>query len=305
MAALIACLLAALLAPPAAAVAEEETLEAIQKGIFDSFSVPLEEGPVEGPWWKQAAAGLSGNVGFTYPLSQTVFPEAGQGSQGTRTATSPNFNQTIRYNPAGAWFGLVTFYQYIEPDKQAPWNPDWTYVFGYDDWRPYTLSLVYANYSGNRLAPDRSLGEKITRFEEGVISLGWKLPFPEELKEYFLIDPDGAIGHGVYYNAMPRYERENGPGRGEWKQSLSFATRFTVWKWLFAEFTLFWYPIGGQQQPWDPDFTYGFGWFDWHPWTLSLQYNNYSGNRWPGRSLGRGNGRFDDGAVSLWFSWAL
>ncbi len=32
---------------------------------------------------------------------------------------------------------------------------------------------------------------------------------------------------------------------------------------------------------WDPDFTYGFGYFDWHPRTFSLQHNNYAGNRYP------------------------
>lgn len=306
MAALIAAAAALLLACTAAAHAvEEETFEAIQKGIFDSFSVPLEAAPREGPWWRQAAAGLSGNVGFTTPLRQTQVPDAGSGTQGTSTSASANFNQTIRYNPVGAWFGLVTFYQYVEPDKQASWNPDWSYVFGYDDWRPYTFSLVYANYSGNRFSPDRALGEKVTRFEEGTISLGWKFPFPAELKDYFLLDPEGSIGHGIYYNAMPRYERDDGPGRGEWKQSMSFWTRFTVWRWLYAEIVLYWYPKGGQQQPWDPDFTYGFGYFDWHPWTLSVQYNNYTGNRWPGRSTAQGNGGFEDGAVSLWFSWAL
>jgi len=304
MAPLIAVLLAALLAVPATARGEEESFDAIQAGIFDSFELPIDAVPATDPWWKRAAAGLSGNVGFTYPLSQTVFPDSGSGSQGNRTSASPNFNETIRYN-LGAWFGLVTFYQYVDPDKQASWNPDFSYVFGYDDWRPYTLSLVYSNYSGNRLNPDEAAGEKFTRFEEGTISLGWKFPFPEELKSYFLIDPDGAIGHGIYYNAMPRYVRENGPGRGEWKQSLSFWTRFTIWRWLYAEFTLFWYPDGGQQQPWDPDYTYGFGWFDWHPWTISVQYNNYSGNRWPGRDVSAGNGRFDDGAVSLWFSWGF
>jgi hypothetical protein len=56
-----------------------------------------------------------------------------------------------------------------------------------------------------------------------------------------------------------------------------------------------------QQQPWDPDFTYGFGYFDFHSGTFSVQYNNYSGNRFPWRHRGPHTGTFAYGGISI--SW--
>ena len=41
--------------------------------------------------------------------------------------------------------------------------------------------------------------------------------------------------------------------------------------------SFFYYPFPFQQQPWDPDFTYGFGFFDWHPGSISIQYNKIHG----------------------------
>jgi hypothetical protein len=74
-----------------------------------------------------------------------------------------------------------------------------------------------------------------------------------------------------------------------------------VYKFWYATSTLNYYPVASQQQPWDPDYTYGFGYFDFHPGKLSVQYNNYSGNRYPWRQRGAHTGTFAWGGLSL--SW--
>lgn len=292
-----------LLAPAIPAGAAPPTgAEDIQKGIYGSLAVPLGElegePPPDDPW-RRWLHGLTIGAAFNTPLSLKA-AESGSGTQGALTPNSPNFEQTIRYNPIGAWFGMITFYEYILPSLRAPWNPDFTYVFGYDDWRPYTFSLVYANYSGNRLSPGP--GQSISHFDQGIISAGFKFPFPEQLLPYFLIDPEGAIGFTFNYNVIPRYTKEGTSALGSWQQFLTLNTRFTIWGWVYGFFTFYVWPAGGQQ-PWDPDYTYGFGYYDWHPGTIGLQYSNYTGNRYPGRKVGKNTGQFEDGSVTLSWSW--
>ncbi len=53
--------------------------------------------------------------------------------------------------------------------------------------------------------------------------------------------------------------------------------KYGIHKWLYVTTTAYYYPHRSQQQPWDPDFTYGFGYFDWHPRTFSLQLQQLRG----------------------------
>lgn len=301
---LVLLLAAALAAVATRARAEDGVGAQMLAGLRSSFAVPLHQldhGPYQSEW-ANLFAGFSGNLAFDYPLSSGDAQE-GSGTQGSQSLGGPNFQQTVRYNPLGSWFGQITFYQYVHRSQQEEWNPDFSYAFGYDDWRPYTLSLVYSNYTGNRLDP--SPGQSVSNFDEGTISFGWKFRFPEPVTRLLLIDPDGVIDSGIYYVATPRYSQADTTARGSWKQALAFPIRFTVWRWLYANITFFTYPDPGQQQPWDPDFTYGFGYYDWHPWTFSVQYNNYSGNRYPGRAPNPGNGGFDGGSFTLLWSWGF
>jgi hypothetical protein len=41
------------------------------------------------------------------------------------------------------------------------------------------------------------------------------------------------------------------------------------------------------------------GYFDWHPGTWSVQYNNYSGNRFPWNPKSPQTGRLKDGSISI------
>jgi hypothetical protein len=278
----------------------------IMRGVMSSFSLPLrdllkKEHPSE---WENLFHGFSGSFAFNYPLREKKAGRStGSGSQG-EVGTSMTANATLKYNPLSYWFLQTTFYVYMHPEDRAPWNPDFTYVFGYDDWHPYTFSLVYSNYTGNHFSPDKKDDESFSNFEEGTVSLGWKYVLPRFLEELFIVHSSGGVAGGIYYNVTPRYVDQDLPGRREWKQSLSFTMKYTIYKWLYANCTLYYYPDPSQQQPWDPDFTYGFGYFDWHPGTFSIQYNNYSGNRYPWHKASPGTGTFEDGSISASYSWA-
>ncbi|RMH84181.1 MAG: hypothetical protein D6681_16625, partial [Calditrichaeota bacterium] len=276
--------------------------------ITSSFSVPLRDllkkkYPSE---WRNLFVGFSGLFAFDYPLNR-VPPKGGIGlsTQGVRVQNNMTVAAGIKYNPLSYWFISVTFYRYLNPQYQAPWNPDFSYVFGYDDWHPFTFSLTYANYGGNRLFPDKQEGEVFTHFEEGTFSLGWKFVLPPAIERLFTVHETGGIGANLAFNLTPKYMDLATLSRKSWKKTVSLGIKYTIYKWWYANITLFYYPDPAQQQPWDPDFTYGFGYFDWHPGTITVQYNNYSGNRFPWRKPGPGTGRFKHGSITVSWSWAL
>ncbi len=249
--------------------------------------------------------GFSGSLsaGMPLDLSQAETTE-GEG-QRARVGNTPTLKATVKYNPVSAWFATGTAYIYLDRDLQEEWNPDFSYVFGYDDWRPYTFSLVYSNYGGNRFSPDRAQGAEVTEFDEGTVSLGWKFPIPDRLAKPFVVASDGGIGCIIGYNVSPRYFDLRSSENRSWKQAASLGCKYIITGNWYLNWTAFYYPKEYQQQPWDPDYTYGFGYFDWRPGTISLQYNNYSGNRFPGRQRGDETGRFIDGELSVSWSWSF
>ncbi|WP_151638679.1 hypothetical protein [Noviherbaspirillum aerium] len=237
-------------------------------------------------------------LGFDYPLRTSAGGDLGAGTQGP-PAVSPTLQAELRYNPASYWFGSITFYRYLMGDRQRPWNPDFTYAFGYDDWHPNTFSLVYGNYSGNRLRPEET--ETVSRFRQGVWSLGYKFEMPEILDPLFKVADDHQVNCSINANLTQRYTDLATLSLKKNKRTVSLGCRYTLPNSLYANATVFYYPDRTQQQPWDPDFTYGFGYFDWRPGTVTIQYNNYAGNRYPGRDT-PGQGGFRRGSVSI--SWS-
>ena len=304
---ILICVTSAVAISVTSAAAEDDEPSPIVQGILSSFDIPLNditESP-EGGFFKKVFHGFSGNfaVGVPLDMSRTEVLD-GDGFRG-RTGNTPTFKATVKYNPIGSWFAAGTYYYYKDRDLQQDWNPDFSYVFGYDDWRPYTFSLVYSNYGGNRINPDRDVGEELTEFNEGTISLGWKFPLPKAIAKPFIVSDDAGIGCIVGYNASPSYFDLATSTNRRWKQSASLGCKYVIKGNWYVNWTAYYYPKSYQQQPWDPDFTYGFGYFDWRPGTLSLQYNNYSGNRYFGRKRGENTGRFMDGEISLSWSWSF
>ncbi len=280
-------------------------LDEIMDGLSSSFALPWHDllKPEYPSEWRNLLHGVSLGAAFDYPLQSYSGRQSGSGTQGAQAGHSPTLRASLRYTPLSYWFGSATFYAYPS-DSQASWEPDFTYSFGYDDWHPYTLSLVYSNYGGNRLHPDSSKGEKVTHFNQGTVSLGWKFPLPQPLEEIFMVHPSGHIDCGVNYNVTPEYTVADSSHTRHWKQSASLNCRYRIYGWWYVNATVYYYPWRDQQQPWDPDFTYGFGYFDWHPGTFSIQYNNYSGNRFPWRRSSPNTGTFRDGSVMISWSWS-
>jgi hypothetical protein len=293
-------------APPQSSVpvqkqaAEEGAWANVWKNMKTSFAFPIEDIGKKKSW----AEGLSGSVNFWLPIPYlTAATQDAQGIQGTQGPPSANMFAfaSLYYFPVGYWFVNVSLFQYIARREARVWEPDFTYSFGYNDWHPYTFSLVYGNYGGNKFAPDAARGEAFTRFEEGTWSLGFKFPAPTFLEKLLVFYPTGGVGHQVNVNLTPRFFDVQAAGFRGWKTSLSLNTRYTIWQYFYVNLALYAYPDKTHQQPWDPDFTYGFGYYDWHSMTVSVQYNNYAGNRFPWNPRTTTTGNFLDGILSV--SW--
>ncbi len=270
-------------------------------GFMSSFAIDFEEmrnTELENEW-KAALQEFQVSGGYHVPIRNTQI--SGNDSQGNRTVNGQTATTTITWNPMTHWQASVTGYKYIDGDAQQPWNPDFTYSFGYSDWHPYTLSLLYSNYGGNRISPDKDKGEKITRFNEGTWSLGWSFVFSEEIERLLRVHDSGGLNCGISYNINPRFVDPDFTKRQKWKQHASLNCKYSIYKNFYINATANWYPDSEQQQPWDADYTYGFGYFDWHPGTFSLQYNNYAGNRYPWRDQ-PDDGDFTDGVISLTYT---
>jgi hypothetical protein len=279
---------------------ENDELEEIKNNFLSSFNFPINEFLNEENKIREK---FSGGFSFNYPIKEST-PNENEGFkyQG-RFSNNLLLSASIRYSIVSSWFFSTTIYKYINEYLKAPWNPDFSYVFGYDDWRPYTLSLTYSNFGGNRLFPDKNKEEVFTDFLAGSFSLAWKFKIPKFLEKYFYIDKSSSLSGSFAYAITPKFFDLESLSTKSFKQSFRISLRYNIIDYFYITSTFFFYPIPDQQQPWDPDFTYGFGFFDWHPGTISIQYNNYSGNRFPWNKK-IGSGGFENGSFSISWGWS-
>ena len=282
-------------------LAAAEEGDALRNGIASSFATPFGQ-LLDGT----ADESLSIRVAADVPMGvlQPGSANTGAGSQGT-PQSSPTLQVGLKYVPLTSWFFAANFLGYARPNLQKPWNPDFTYAFGYDDWHPYTFSAQYANFGGNRLRPDSAKRERRTDFMSGTWNAAFKFPLPESLNNLFLIGPDDSIGCTIGVSLTPRYTDLASNSVRKLKRTAALGCKYSfAGNWYF-NFSANKFLVKSQQQPWDPDFTYGFGYSDWHPGTLSVQYNNYSGNRFGWHTPSPGTGRFRNGSITFSTSFAF
>jgi hypothetical protein len=273
-----------------------------QHAMGVEHEVEMPAAPVQGPALEASdedqpddkKIGLTLSPSLRLPLGSGSDIEGGRGTvSGERGADAgPVLGLSARYIPATNWFVQGTLYHYLDKEKRRPWNGDFSYGFGYDNPRPNSWSVTYTNYTNNRISPQE--GEPVTRVALGTGNVIYKFRAPSAIQ----IEPTLPVNCRVGYHVQPRYERALG-GDGSWKQASSLGCTYPVWKMLYIEGTAYGY-LSGEKQSWDPDFTYSFGWFDWRPGRISVQYANYAGNRLPSSSS-RGTGGFKRG--SLVVSW--
>ncbi len=275
-------------------VLAEESAE-VWKNLLSSFDITWQEPPDS--FWEALQKHVNMNLSLGWPLKGYI-QDAGRDSS---TVSSPTAQASIKYTDFGYWFARVNFLHYWEDDRQASWDPDFTYSFGYDDWHPYTLSFIYDNYAANNYHPDRSRGEKITPFREGTYHLRWKFLVPEVLSRPFLLEPKKKVPCQIGYNLTPDYSDNQGRKRKN-KRTVSLGCSLPIYAGLKLSLTLLHYPDINQQQPWNPDYTYEIQYSDPSLGGFSISYKNYAGNRYPWRREYPNNGGFSSGSIHIGWS---
>ncbi|SJM89753.1 DUF3131 domain-containing protein [Crenothrix polyspora] len=150
----------------------------------------------------------------------------------------------------------------------------YSWGIGYDDWHPGTFSAQINNWG-----PIPGNGSP---FSGAVANFGYKFK-AEFLKPYHL---SGSAAINVPFSGEP---------------SIS-----TTWVWSPIEH---WFVRAGLSAPLtNPgglNWSYGFGYSDWHPFTFSLTYDNWGSNPIFDSIQGDRFNFIENGAISLSWSWAF
>jgi len=202
----------------------------------------------------------------------------------------------------------TTFYKEFNKSANLPWISDFTYTVGRYNWRPRTWSYGYENYEPNKYTDNiKTLGEKLLR-GSFFITYNYVPPRLRDIKfrrsktDSTLITMDSLaivkklsrlkISYFTKYALKWRDFKEVTHGGTFYtgKPSGGISARYTIISNFYAEIGTNFYLIPSQKQPWDPDFTYGFGYFDYRAFRLSFTYGSYAVNRFPWN----GPKQFDD-----------
>ena len=182
----------------------------------------------------------------------------------------------IKYNENNFFIG-IDFTKFL---YKQPWNPDFSYSFGYDDWHPNTFNIQYANYSNNRLRPTR--GEKFTKFENGSFSGGYKFIYPNLFTKGDIKDSKlkGSVGLSV----TPKYYNSATAKNKNFKYVTNIGMSYEALPQLTLSLTGFTYLNKKSQEVFNPDFSYSISYKRPVKYgVFSISYQNYGPTRYPWR----------------------
>jgi hypothetical protein len=198
----------------------------------------------------------------------------------------------------------TTFYIDFNKAATARWTSDYSYTIGRYNWRPKKFSYGYENYLNNKYKDDIStFGEK---FLEGYYFLSYSHNLSQKLTKAISIDNTTNLKFIYFTRYAIKYRDEFNVTHGgllNGKSSMGFGLRYTIFSNIYVESAVYYYVNPAQRQPWDPDYTYGFGYFRWESFRVSLAYGNWAINRFDGNKKAFAGYGFVDGQFRISFSW--
>ena len=220
-------------------------------------------------------------------------------------------NQEINYNRYGLNFNVNTkfykefqlrlsFFADLNQDKTKPkWLSNLYYSLGVYNWKDKSFSYGYENYQPNRFDGSYNL---LTNMKRGFFFVSYNYYL---LKNQSKLKLDGTTQ--IYVSPFVRYQLEYTDRygvkvEGNNKFTLGTSARYVIWHNFYVEGAVYYYPDAKSELPWDPDYTYGFGYFDWKSFKLNFSYGNWIANRFPGRDKQMKND-FSNGEFKLSFSY--
>jgi len=222
--------------------------------------------------------------------------------------------QSIRFNfNINPWQELyIRTSIYLDLTRSSvspPWLSDFFYQVGYYNWRSNSVSFGYENYQPNRWAT--FFENFYENFKRGFVFVSYNItlekPEGEKTLKPFFWDETSKLIIVPVFKVHPEYQDENNNFAGYFKPILGVNIRYVIFYNIYLESGLFYYSKEEAKLSWDPDFTYGFGIFDWRAFKINISYGNWIANRFPWNEgnkeldyYGFLNGEF---VLSFTYSW--
>lgn len=210
-----------------------------------------------------------------------------------------------RYRFLEEFYINVNLFKDFNNRAEARWISNFTYAVGRYNWRNRKINFGYENYVNNKY-DDRPV-TLANKFLEGFYFVSYNLFLSDSMTKRIRLDHTTSmrfIGFARYsVKYRDEYEVTHGGLIGG-KTVLGFSARYTIYKNMYVESALYFYPEPSiKKQPWDPDYSYGFGYFDWRSFRLSMTYGNWVINRFSWHKQYFPSYGFLDGNFRLTANW--
>jgi hypothetical protein len=158
-------------------------------------------------------------------------------------------------------------------EQQQPWDPDFTYAVSYK--LSKLTSIGFDNYSGNRLPWSNRKGSGGLR--SGGFQLSTEVPKDGFVRDWLPEWLSSRTSCGVSARLGISYEDQN-DGTQYGKISVGANCGFEPLRNVTLRLGVTTYPLAGQQQPWDSDLNYQFGYRISDQW--SFEFNGSANFPW-------------------------
>jgi hypothetical protein len=197
----------------------------------------------------------------------------------------------------------TTFYKDFNPKAVARWTNDFSYSIGRYNWRPRRFNFGYENYLNNKYTDNWK--EFSDKFMQGYYFLSYSHLMQDRFFRHVSIDNSSSFRFVYFARYAIKYEDRDkniigGFLRG--KPTVGAGVRYTIFRNIYVESAIYLY-LPGKQAPWDPDYTYGFGYFDWRSFRVSVTYGNWAVNRFPWKKTDYPYYGFPDGNFRVVFNF--
>ena len=193
------------------------------------------------------------------------------------------------------------FIDLIQSDVTPPWLSNMYYQIGWYNWKNKSLSFGYENYSPNRFFKSTNWG---TNFMRGFFFTSYNIDLLDDYAG-LKFDNESQIRITPLVRYSMEYPDKFGVEKGgNHKVVIGSSVRWSIAKKFYVEGAAFYYLNAETKLPWDPDFTYGFGYFNWKAFNMSVSYGNWIANRFPGNKMEMEHSPLN-GELKAVFIWAL
>lgn len=198
-----------------------------------------------------------------------------------------------------------TFFIDFNKEASARWISNYTYAIGRYHWKPNKFNFGYENYLNNRYSD--SWKEKGQKFMEGYYFLSYNHNLSDTAIRKISLDHSTNFKITYFARYAIKYRDANEIQHGGFtsgKTTLGVGFRYTIVKKIYIESAVYYYPEEKiKKQPWDPDYSYGFGYFDWRSFRFSVTYGNWAINRFPWNKSHYPHYGFLDGNFRVILNW--